>query len=57
VTQPRLYNLARDLSEKEDLATAHPEKVAELQALWNSWSDQLIEPLWRPGRRVARAAQ
>ena len=32
VTQPRLYNLARDLGEKEDLATARPEKVAELQA-------------------------
>jgi arylsulfatase A-like enzyme len=56
VTQPRLYNLARDPSEKEDLATARPEKVAELQSLWNSWADQLKEPLWRPGPRVARAA-
>ena len=57
VTQPRLYNLARDLSEKEDLATAHPERVAELQLLWNSWAGQLKEPLWRPGRQVARASQ
>jgi arylsulfatase A-like enzyme len=57
VTQPRLYNLARDPSEKEDLATAHPEKVAELQSLWNSWADQLKEPLWRPGRQVARVSQ
>jgi arylsulfatase A-like enzyme len=57
VTQPRLYNLARDLSEKEDLATTHPEKVAELQHLWSSWADQLKEPLWRPGRQVARASQ
>jgi arylsulfatase A-like enzyme len=57
VTQPRLYNLARDLREKEDLAATHPEKVAELQHLWSSWADQLKEPLWRPGRQVARASQ
>jgi arylsulfatase A-like enzyme len=57
VTQPRLYNLARDLGEKEDLATAHPEKVAELQSLWNSWAAELKEPLWRPARQVARVSQ
>ncbi len=57
VTQPRLYNLARDLGEKEDLAAAHPEKVAELQALWNSWAAELKEPLWRPARQVARLSK
>ncbi len=57
VTQPRLYNLARDLGEKEDLAAARPEKVAELQSLWNSWAAELKDPLWRPGRQVARASQ
>lgn len=56
VTQPRLYNLAHDPGEKQDLATAHPEKVAELQSLWDSWAAQLKEPLWRPGRQVAQAS-
>ena len=55
VTQPRLYNLARDVGEKEDLASSHPEKVEELQDLWNSWAAQLKEPLWGPGRRIAAA--
>ncbi len=57
VTQPRLYNLARDLHESNDLAAAHPQKVEELQGLWNSWAAQLKEPLWGPGRRVASASQ
>ena len=56
VTQPRLYNLARDPGEKVDLATAHPEKVAELQDLWNAWASQLKEPLWRPSRQVAQVS-
>jgi arylsulfatase A-like enzyme len=57
VTRARLYNLARDLGEKEDLATAHPEKAEELQGLWNSWAAQLKEPLWRPARQVAHNSQ
>ncbi len=36
-TQPwQLYDLTKDFSQTEDLAAAHPEKVAELQALWQS---------------------
>ena len=57
VTRARLYNLARDLGEREDLAAAHPQKVEELEALWNSWASQLKEPLWRPGVRVAGEAR
>jgi hypothetical protein len=52
VTQPRLYNLARDVGEKEDLAAARPEKVAELQSLWNSWAAELKE---RFGGRAGRS--
>ena len=55
VTQPRLYNLAQDVGEGKDLAADHPEKVKELQGLWNSWAAELKEPLWGPGRRVAAA--
>ena len=32
-----LYHLAEDFSEAHDLAARHPEKVAELQAMW--WED------------------
>ncbi len=32
-----LYHLAEDVSETEDLAAAHPDKLAELQAIW--WAE------------------
>ena len=52
----KLYNLARDVRESEDLTAANPDKVAELQGLWNAWAAELKEPLWGPARRVAAAA-
>jgi len=36
--QPELYNLAADIGEQHNLATAQPEKVRELQALWDRWN-------------------
>lgn len=41
-TDARLYNLARDLHEDHDLASEHPEKVKELQALWDVWNKENI---------------
>ena len=35
---PELYNLAADIGESNDLASANPEKAQELRALWNKWS-------------------
>ena len=35
--QKELYNLAEDLSEKNNLAGTNPEKVAELQGLLKAW--------------------
>jgi arylsulfatase A-like enzyme len=55
VTQPRLYNLARDIGESQDLAAGNPDKVAELQRLWDAWAAHLKEPLWRPAARLAGA--
>ncbi len=56
VTEERLYNLAQDPGEKNDLASAHPDKVKELHALWSSWNAELAEPLWGPPvRQVAKA--
>lgn len=42
--QPELYDLAADISESKDLASAQPAKVKELQALWNTWSAAQAEP-------------
>jgi arylsulfatase A-like enzyme len=45
---PSLYNLAEDLAEKNDLAAAQPERLARLQAAYEEWNTQLIEPAF-PG--------
>lgn len=36
----QLYDLDSDPTEARDVATAHPELVAELSALWNQWAEQ-----------------
>ncbi|MCS6850227.1 MAG: sulfatase [Gemmataceae bacterium] len=46
ISPARLYNLAEDIGEANDLASARPEKVKELQALWDQWNAQLAKPLW-----------
>ncbi len=48
VANAKLYNLANDIGEKTDIASANPEKVAELSAEWNAWNATLIAPLWTP---------
>ena len=42
--QPELYDLASDFAESKDLASAQPDKVKELQSLWNTWSAEQAEP-------------
>ena len=54
VTEERLYNLADDIGEKEDLAARNPQKVQELHNLWSRWSDKLADPLWGPVRQLVR---
>jgi arylsulfatase A-like enzyme len=41
---PELYNLANDIGESKDLATAQPAKVKELQAFWDKWSAEQAPP-------------
>jgi arylsulfatase A-like enzyme len=36
--KPELYNLQSDLSESKDLSGSEPEKVKELQSLWDKWN-------------------
>lgn len=56
-----LYNLAQDISEKNNLAAEEPAKLNELAAAWNRWNSELVEALWRPapaaGARGARAGR
>ena len=44
----QLYNLAKDLGEKTDLAAQNPGKVEELSAAWEKWNTANVEPSW-PG--------
>jgi len=43
---PRLYNLAADLGEKNDLAAAEPQRVQGLQTLWHAWNVDNETPRW-----------
>ncbi len=42
-----LYNLANDIGETNNLAAAHPERVAALKAAWKQWDAANREPLWK----------
>ncbi|GAB4164362.1 MAG: hypothetical protein Kow00107_10810 [Planctomycetota bacterium] len=41
-----LFNLDDDISESKNLAEQMPEKVKELEALWEKWNSQLQPPKW-----------
>ena len=45
----QLYDLANDVGETNDLASAHPQLVAELSAAWEAWNAHNIAPLWHGG--------
>lgn len=45
----KLYNLANDIGEKNNLAAQHPEKVTELADAWNAWNATLVDPKWTQG--------
>lgn len=47
-----LFNLAKDIGEKEDLAAEHPERVAQLAKQWNEWNANLPDPAWTGGRQA-----
>jgi arylsulfatase A-like enzyme len=50
-TPSKLYHLAEDIGESQDLAEQHPDKVRELQAAWDQWNRSNIPPLWGGGRK------
>lgn len=51
VTPFKLYNLAKDVGEADDLAAKEPEKVKELEAAWDKWNAEQARPLWGPGAK------
>jgi arylsulfatase A-like enzyme len=50
-TPTKLYNLARDIGEANDLVALEPERVKELEGVWQKWNAQLARPRWGPGSR------
>ncbi len=44
----QLFDLDADISETKNLATEHPELVAELSKAWDDWNATNVAPLW-PG--------
>ena len=43
-SKSKLYNLANDIQEKNDLGFKNPKELAELDRLRQEWASQLIEP-------------
>lgn len=55
VTPVRLYNLASDLHEDNDLSDEMPDKVQELQARWNVWDQLNVAPGGVDGKKPGTA--
>jgi arylsulfatase A-like enzyme len=49
-TESKLYNLAADIGENNNLIDEEPERAAALQAAWDDWNKANVPPLWRDGR-------
>lgn len=45
----QLYNLHDDIGEAHNLAQREPQRVEALLQLWQSWNEQLVDPLWGGG--------
>ena len=55
--QVELYDLQAEEAETTNLATKHPDKIAELTGLYDAWLDQMAEPLGGKGKRWAPAEE
>jgi arylsulfatase A-like enzyme len=53
-TEAKLYNLADDIGESNDLIVKEPEKAASLQAAWDEWNKSNVPALWGDGRGRGR---
>lgn len=50
-TPLKLYHLAQDIGEANDLAAKHPDKFKDLEGAWQKWNAQLVKPLWGAGAK------
>jgi arylsulfatase A-like enzyme len=50
-TEAKLYNLASDIGETTDLAMREPDRVKELQRIWDAWNKGNVAPLWGGGKK------
>ena len=41
-----LYDLSNDISEEKNLANTHPERLAELVAIWEKMNGEMQEPMF-----------
>ena len=41
-----LFNLSKDIGEKNDLAKSNPKKLKEVQTVYETWSSQMEAPRW-----------
>lgn len=57
VTAAKLYNLASDIGEANDLAATMPDKVKELEAKWDRWNESNVAPLWGGGKKAGDGAE
>lgn len=44
--EPMLVNLKEDVGEITDLSSSYPEKVKELQQMWDKWNSRMLPPRW-----------
>jgi arylsulfatase A-like enzyme len=49
IAGPQLYDLSKDIGEKNDLFASMPDKAKELQSKWDAWNATLMKPLWAFG--------
>ncbi|MCI0737577.1 MAG: sulfatase-like hydrolase/transferase [Gemmataceae bacterium] len=49
--EPRLFNLAKDIGESQDLIEKSPEKAKELKCLYDAWNAEQMKPLWEPAKQ------
>lgn len=54
-TEPKLYNLASDIGEANDLRQQEPERATALQAAWDEWNKANVPPLWSGSAQAQRA--
>lgn len=52
-----LFNLSTDIGETKNLAAVRPEKVKELEDVWQQWNRQLAKPLWAPASTAPQSSQ